>query len=178
MKEKELNELLDKAIGTKGNLRIPSYWMRKVFSGLMEWCKTLTPKLDISKSDIPTKISQLENDVELATQSYVNAEINYVANQKQDKITDLSTIRSNAAKGATAIQSVKTINGKSVVGSGDILLVTEDEFNQLKDEIIANELVVAEALNDINERIKNFANEDYVAIAVSKVITTALNEEV
>lgn len=73
MKEKELNELLDKAIGTKGNLRIPSYWMRKVFSGLMEWCKTLTPKLDISKSDIPTKISQLENDVDLTTQSYVDS---------------------------------------------------------------------------------------------------------
>jgi hypothetical protein len=62
MKEKELNELLDKAIGIKGNLRIPAYWMRKVFSGLMEWCKTLTPKVDISKSDIPTYISQLEND--------------------------------------------------------------------------------------------------------------------
>lgn len=99
-------------------------------------------------------------------------------NTKQDIVQDLETIRQGASKGATAIQEVKTINGKSVVGSGDILLVTEEEFNQLKDEIIANELVVAEALNDINERIKNFANEDYVAIAVSKVITTALNEEV
>ena len=75
MREKELNELLDKAIGTKGNLRIPAYWMRKVFSGLMEWCKGLTPDVDV-----PTKISQLENDVELVTQGYVDT----IASQIED----------------------------------------------------------------------------------------------
>lgn len=41
---------------------------------------------------------------------------------KQDKINDLDTIRSGAAKGATAIQSVKTINGQSIVGSGNITI--------------------------------------------------------
>lgn len=41
---------------------------------------------------------------------------------KQDKIEDLETIRSGAAKGATAIQEVKTINGQSIVGSGDITI--------------------------------------------------------
>ena len=40
--------------------------------------------------------------------------------KKQDTITDLETIRSGAAKGATAIQEVKTINGQSIVGSGNI----------------------------------------------------------
>lgn len=67
MKEQELNELLDKAIGTKGNLRIPAYWMRKVFSGLMEWCKALTPDVDV-----PTKVSQLANDADYATSSDVD----------------------------------------------------------------------------------------------------------
>lgn len=43
-------------------------------------------------------------------------------NDKQDKISDLATIRSGAAKGATAIQSVKTINGQSLIGSGDITI--------------------------------------------------------
>lgn len=39
---------------------------------------------------------------------------------KQNAIEDLDTIRDGAALGATAIQSVKTINGQSIVGSGDI----------------------------------------------------------
>lgn len=41
---------------------------------------------------------------------------------KQDEIKDLETIRSGAAKGATAIQAVKTINGQSIVGSGNITI--------------------------------------------------------
>ena len=68
MKEQELNELLDSAIGTKGNFRIPSYWMRKVFSDLMEWCKGLTPKVDV-----PTKISQLDNDSGFVDSGFVNS---------------------------------------------------------------------------------------------------------
>lgn len=59
-------------------------------------------------------------------------------NDKQDKITDLQTIREGAAKGATAIQShqdisgkqdklvsgtnIKTINGTSILGSGNIVI--------------------------------------------------------
>lgn len=42
---------------------------------------------------------------------------------KQDTISDLSTIRSGAAKGATALQShqsIKTINNTSLVGSGNV----------------------------------------------------------
>lgn len=39
---------------------------------------------------------------------------------KQDTISDLATIRSGAAKGATALQSVKTINGYSLAGSGNV----------------------------------------------------------
>lgn len=44
---------------------------------------------------------------------------------KQDKIADLDTIRSGAAKGATALQEhqpLKTINGESIVGSGNITI--------------------------------------------------------
>ena len=42
---------------------------------------------------------------------------------KQDTINDLDTIRSGAAKGATALQAhqpLKTINGESIVGGGNI----------------------------------------------------------
>ena len=62
--------------------------------------------------------------------------------KKQDNISDLAAIRSGASKGATAIQSVKTINGQSIVGSGDITIqggggdnvyVTEFTVNELED---------------------------------------------
>lgn len=49
-----------------------------------------------------------------ATTSQVNA--------KQDTISDLATIRSGAALGSTAIQSVKTINGQSIEGKGNITI--------------------------------------------------------
>jgi hypothetical protein len=44
---------------------------------------------------------------------------------KQDKINDLDSIREGATKGATAIQEhqqLKTINGESIVGSGNITI--------------------------------------------------------
>lgn len=68
MREKELNELLDSAIGTKGNLRVPAYWMRRIFKGLMEWCKGLTPDVDV-----PTKLSQLYNDSNFVDSGFVNS---------------------------------------------------------------------------------------------------------
>ena len=56
-------------------------------------------------------------------------------NAKQDVISDLDTIRSGAAKGATALQSVpstyalkseiKTVNGISLIGSGNIEIAKE-----------------------------------------------------
>jgi hypothetical protein len=44
---------------------------------------------------------------------------------KQDKIDDINSIREGAAKGATSIQEhqqLKTINGESIIGSGDITI--------------------------------------------------------
>lgn len=93
---------------------------------------------------------------------------------KQDTISDLATIRSGAALGATAIQSVKTINGQSIVGSGNVVisvdtsnLVTKEEFEDLTNEILDNEEVVAAAFNDINERI-NAISENVSGTTVTK----------
>lgn len=72
-KKQDVLALLDKAVGKKGPLRIPAYWMREVLLKIMDWAEGLTPKVNV-----PTKISQLENDVELATQSYVNASVTQI----------------------------------------------------------------------------------------------------
>lgn len=49
-------------------------------------------------------------------------EVSAALEGKQDKINDLDAIRSGAAKGATAIQKVKTINGQSIEGEGDLVI--------------------------------------------------------
>ena len=46
--------------------------------------------------------------------------LNTFLSTKQDTISDLAAIRSGAALGATSIQTVKTINGESILGSGNI----------------------------------------------------------
>lgn len=81
-KKQDVLTLLDKAVGKKGPLRIPAYWMREVLLKIMDWAEGLTPKVDV-----PTKISQLENDVELATQSYVNAQITIANNYTDSAIS-------------------------------------------------------------------------------------------
>lgn len=106
---------------------------------------------------------------------------------KQDKINDLDAIRSGAAKGATAIQSVKTINGNSIVGEGDITIqadvdtsafATKEELNALQIEVINNEEVTAAAINDLNKRIGAAADTAYVDNAIASAITSTLNTEV
>lgn len=59
------------------------------------------------------------------TQDVINAEVDAALSDKQDIISDLSTIRSGAAAGATALQNVKTINGESIVGTGNVDVVTD-----------------------------------------------------
>ena len=66
-------------------------------------------------------------------------------NAKQDVINDLETIRSGAELGATALQSVpdtyalkseiKTVNGTSLIGNGNIELATKSELNAKQDTI-------------------------------------------
>jgi hypothetical protein len=106
---------------------------------------------------------------------------------KQDAISDLDAIRSGAAKGATAIQSVKTINGQSIIGEGDITIeadvdtsafATKEELNALQTEVINNEEVTAAAINDLNTRIGAAADTAYVDNAIASAITLTLNTEV
>jgi hypothetical protein len=79
-------------------------------------------------------------------------------NAKQDKISDLETIRSGAAKGATALQKHQDISH----------LASKEELQNLQNEVIANEEVVASAFNDVNERINELA-ENVSGEAATKV---------
>lgn len=101
--------------------------------------------------------------------------------KKQNVIKDLATIRNGASKGATAIQSVKTINGESIEGEGDIVLnvdtsAIDEAISTLQNEIVKNEKVMAAALADLNKRVG--AVDETISEAISEAITTTLNTEV
>jgi chromosome segregation ATPase len=71
--------------------------------------------------------------------------------------------------------NIKTINGQSIVGSGNVVisvdtsnLVTKEEFEDLTNDILDNEEVVASAINDLNIRI-NELSENVSGEAATKV---------
>ena len=133
---------------------------------------SLVQKLEekANKTEIPTKVSQLENDAEYATKSEIDG--------KQDEIKDLDAIRSGAAKGATALQSIPaeyvtddeldnalrpkvnvnqiaTINGKSLVNGGNIVITGGEGGGYDDTEIRAELTQLSSEVEEINEKIGN-----------------------
>ena len=105
--------------------------------------------------------SEYVTDSELSAKGY--ATTTQVA-EKQDKINDLDSIRSGASKGATAIQEVKTINGQSIVGSGDIEIQggggkvnVDTELSETSENPIANK-AVSLALKEVHEGFEAYDN--------------------
>lgn len=102
--------------------------------------------------------------------------LNDVLSGKQDAIEDLDAIRSGAAAGATALQSVpdeyvkdkelKTINGVPITGEGDLII----EPGVSEDDILSNEKVTAAALNDLDTRIKKLPTNDTVANKIAEAL--------
>ena len=145
---------------------------------------------------IPVKTSQLTNDSGYITANeipemdldgysktghthddlyYTETEINTKLSGKQDTISDLGTIRSGAALGATALQSIpeeyatKTYVGEEVsklVGSAPETLNTLEELAQALDNN-------ADIVSVLNDAIANKANVD----DLSAYTTNALHEE-
>lgn len=58
MTREELSALIDRVIGSKGILRTPSYWMRKVLNNIVDYCEGLTPKIEVE-----TEVNDSENPV-------------------------------------------------------------------------------------------------------------------
>ena len=88
-----------------------------------------------------TKLSSSTNSTSTtlaATASAVKSAYD-LASSKQDVISDLDQIRNQANLGATAIQSVKTINGQSIIGTGDLVIEGGSDVYVFNPEGVASE---------------------------------------
>ena len=103
------------------------------------------------------------------TGSQIDAKLGAV-DGKQDAIKDLDAIRSGASKGETAIQEVKTINGQSIVGSGNLEIGGSEGGSVDEAAIISNEKVAAAALNDLNDKIKALPTDDVVDSKIAEAV--------
>lgn len=148
-----------------------------------EGITTIVEEGDIQSSSFPYDDTEIRNELNL-----VSERIDDLNSEKQDVINDLETIRSGATLGATAIQNVKTINGESILGEGDIEikvnvdtsnLATKEELESLTNEMIANEEVTATALNNLNERVnaisENVSGETATKVELQDAVTSLTN---
>lgn len=99
---------------------------------------------------------------------------------KQNIIQDLASIREGANKGATAIQEVKTINGESIIGNGNIEIKVDSE--SYDDSEIRQQ--IANIQNAIPTNVSQLTNDNgYVSVSqvenmIAEAITNTLNTEV
>lgn len=106
-----------------GAVQLPEYVKKSDYdTAIAEYVKKsdYNTTIDDIYQSIPSDLADMADD---ATHRVVTDTEKSTWNGKQDAISDLATIRSGAAAGATALQShqpLKTINGESIVGTGDI----------------------------------------------------------
>jgi hypothetical protein len=99
---------------------------------------------------------------------------------KQDTIADLDTIRSGAALGATALQNVKTINGNTIEGDGDVSVgsITSVDTGDILDDVdvrYATEQYVDDAIANVDVDTDNLATKEELTSLTNEMIA---NEEV
>jgi hypothetical protein len=87
-----------------------------------------------------------------------------LTNDKQDVISDLETIRSGAAAGATAEATAKTY--------------TDAEIVKVNATIEENERVTAESLTDLDTRVKDTYNKTEVDEMIGNVIVVASDDDI
>lgn len=102
-------------------------------------------------SEEKTKLRELYNYDDATLKASIKA-VEDKIKTKQDIISDLTTIREGANKGATAIQDVKTINGESIVGKGNIVIKGEGGSADIPQDLmdIINTLYLSEMNEDFN----------------------------
>lgn len=123
----------------------------------------------ITKEDIPTKVSIFENDSEYITSADIPQNVSAFTNDAgyliSDDIKDLAqkteiptkvSQLTNDAKYLTSHQKLKTINGESLVGSGNIELEAESPIEdvQVNGKSVVEDKIAKIVLSDIDATMR------------------------
>lgn len=113
--------------------------------------------VDTSKFATTAQLQELDN--------ILSDEIDGLKDSKQDVIEDLDAIRGGAALGATALQNVKTINGNSIEGDGDVSVgsITSVDTGDILDDVdvrYATEQYVDDAIANVDVDTDNLATKE------------------
>lgn len=211
--DKKVSDLIDSAPETLDTLRELADALQDSDSAFN---KALANKVDkVSGKGLSTNdYTSAEKNKLASLQNYDDAQVKKLISQKQDIITDLASIREGAAKGATALQShqdisgkqdklvsgqnIKTINGQSILGDGDITIEVGKDIDLTdyakKEDIPTIPTKVSFFDNDkgyitiddvtpyddteIKNQIASKVDANYVNSAINSAITNVLNTEV
>lgn len=105
---RKLQVLVDKVIGTKGNLHIPAYWMHKL---LTEFINKI--KKSIDAIHVPKNLSDLSNDVPYTTQYYVDNKFNNINNS----LNSVNSVNSTLQQRIATVESKETSNTSKITNN-------------------------------------------------------------
>jgi hypothetical protein len=122
MSKEKLNNLIDKVVGKVGLLRVPAYWMNKLFKDIVtQISKTegsiaaVDSKVNETKASIPTKVSQLENDLGFANTESLPSLHSVVTTEEDQGIINLIDFKSNIYYSISDKYKLNSPNGESVL---------------------------------------------------------------
>ena len=91
---KELQKHIDRVVGTKGTLRIPSWWMHKILSNLVKYCEenegasvTIKKLIDELTTEVDKK---LESEVVASTEPTEDMQLGYDDTEIREELAELS----------------------------------------------------------------------------------------
>lgn len=173
-------------------------------SGAALGATALQEHQDISHLATKEEVTNLQNEV-IANEEVSAAafnDINERIEQLSENVSGAAATKEELAEAVTTLNgsiatkqdtlvsgtNIKTLNGESILGEGNIVLnvdtsslATKEELESLTNEVITNEEVSAAAFNEINDRI-NAISENVSGTTVTKEefesTVTTLNESI
>lgn len=162
----ELNTKVDKVEGKQLSTEDFTTALKTKLEGLNAFDPTeINNKVDGLQTQLNTLVS---GDASTAIESFneITAFLNGVTDSETLDGIIAGIEQQIAAKQEQLVsgETIKTINGESILGEGNIVvnvdtsnLATKEELATLQNEVIANEEVTAAALNDLNNRLGKLA---------------------
>ena len=120
MTAQELNTYINRVLGNSIRCLLPSYWWKRLLTQIVEYVDGVDTKFNNKVKTLDNKINNIDLD-SYTTKSEFDS-LNSEVNTLDGRVSDLEDEKQNVLISGTTI---KTINGVSILGSGDIEIQSE-----------------------------------------------------